>query len=451
MNTAVIKKDWIGQVVDGRFLLLEWIGGTEQASIFRTELQGPQTRRAAIRLIPAGNEDAHAQLDSCARMAALSHPHLMPIFRFGQCRIDGIQLLYIVTEYAEESLAQIIPERPLSTDEAREMLLPVVEVLSYLHGQGIFYRRLKPSNVMVVENQLKLPVDDLCYPAGSRNQPAHPSIYDAPETAAGSIHPIADVWSLGVTLVEALTQRPPLWDRSSHSDATISALLPRPFAEIARGCLRYDPGTRFTLRDIKALLDPAAPIPQSKTLAPAAPPAEVASWSNDDRKSASPKRRFVIIAASVITCLAAIVFLFTRPHQSQPSQPAQAQLPAPVAVPAAPSATPASQARPSSAASSKGEVAQPVMPDVSPSAMRTIHGKFSVKLRVAVDATGAVSNAKFDSRGPSQYFADRALEAVRHWKFEPAQANGHPVESVWTLRFEFRRSGTDITPVEVTP
>ena len=98
-----------------------------------------------------------------------------------------------------------------------------------------------------------------------------------------------------------------------------------------------------------------------------------------------------------------------------------------------------------------GEVAERVMPDVLPRAIRTIRGKIDVRVRVNVDPTGAVSTARFDSRGPSRYFADKALQAAQKWRFKPAQVDGQDVVSVWTLRFEFRRSGTDVTPLELTP
>jgi TonB family protein len=91
------------------------------------------------------------------------------------------------------------------------------------------------------------------------------------------------------------------------------------------------------------------------------------------------------------------------------------------------------------------------MPDLLPGAVASIHGQVNVKVRVAVDATGAVSNASLDSPGPSKYFANAALEAARRWRFKAAQARGQAVASVWMLQFQFKQSGTDVMPVEVTP
>ena len=89
------------------------------------------------------------------------------------------------------------------------------------------------------------------------------------------------------------------------------------------------------------------------------------------------------------------------------------------------------------------------MPDDRIHADRTIRGKVAVRVRVAVDREGNVSDASYDMPGPSRYFANIALEAARKWRFSPPQVNGSPAPSVWILRFDFRRGRTDVNPVEV--
>jgi TonB family protein len=81
----------------------------------------------------------------------------------------------------------------------------------------------------------------------------------------------------------------------------------------------------------------------------------------------------------------------------------------------------------------------------------TIQGKVEVRIRVTVDPSGDVSNAAFDSPGVSKYFAKLALQAARNWRFKSAQIDNQAVSSVWILRFRFRKTGTDVTPVEASP
>src|SRR5947207_12334303 len=205
MNTVVTRSDWVGRLIDGRFPLLEWLGNSEQAGVFRTELKGPQPQRAVIRLMPANAENAEKCLRDWASAAKLSHPHLMRIFESGRTPVGGVELLYVVAEYADESLAQVLPERPLSADETREMLIPLVDALSYLHGQGMVHGHIKPSNVLVAGDRLKLPVENVQAAGRGAKPSAQLSIYDAPEIASGELSPAADLWSLGIILVESLT------------------------------------------------------------------------------------------------------------------------------------------------------------------------------------------------------------------------------------------------------
>jgi TonB family protein len=445
MNTAVIRNGWTGRTIDGRFPLRECLGDTGVEFLFRTELETTPSKRAVIRLIRADAEGAAARVEAWAAASKLSHPHLMRIFQRGRGEIDAVALFYVVTEFAEESLSEVIPERPLTPDETRELLGPILDALSYLHGNGVTYGHIKPSNILVVDNQLKLPVDNL--PGTSSKASPESGIYDAPETAAGTMSPASDVWSLGVTLVEALTQHPPSLDRSRTSDPAVPESLPQPFANIARGCLRADVGKRLTLTAIRAALDPARPAPvrldevEKARIHPVSKPAELAS-----RPIASRSRAPLLIAGLAVI-VAVIVFLIAHSRRPQAPSPSTSTEPAPN--PAPPPAAPSAPA--STGSTSKGEVTERVSPDIPESATRTIHGKIDVVVRVAVDANGAVSDASFVSPGHSKYFADRALSAARNWKFRPPQVKGEAAASVWNLHFQFRRNGTDINAREVTP
>jgi TonB family protein len=460
MNTAVIQRDWAGSVIDGRFRLLDWLGGSEGGGVFLTELED-QSRKAAIKLIPADDVDGEARIAGWAAAAGLSHPHLMRVYHTGRCQIGNTGLLFVVTEHAEEVLSEILPVRPLTPGEAREMLDPILDALFYLHGKGFVHGHLKPSNIMVVDNELKLSSDGLRV-TGERAARLQPlAVYDAPECAGGKISPAADVWSFGVTLVEALAQQPPVWDRLGDSEPVVPRSVPQPFSDIAEECLRLDPARRCTLSYVKLLLDPARflPGPGRKTV-----------------KEVPPKRRMIFVTAAVLVLVALVAAMLVRSHkaaQRNLPQPSAAQS-TPAAQPqAAPAITPAPPPSPAPAPAQsavpvpaqppvpapaaarggvvQGTVVERVMPNVAERASQTIEGKVVVAIRVAVDPSGNISNATFESQGPSKYFANLALQAARSWKFTPAQVGGQAVPSVWIVRFEFRRTGTEATPVEKTP
>jgi TonB family protein len=430
MNTAAIRSDWVGRVIDGRFPLLTWLGGSQWSGVFLTELQDSQ-QKASIKLIPANAPDAESHSAGWAAASTLSHPHLMRLFHTGSSEIDNIPFLYAVSEYSDENLAQILPERPLTSAEAREMLDPVLDALSYLHAKGFVQGHLKPSNILVVDNLVKLSSDSL-HLTGALARPMPEEIYSAPETASGSITAASDVWSLGVTLVEALTQHPPTWNRPSQGEPLLPESIPQPFADIARECLRVEPARRCTLGYIRLRLNPDSLLPELPSKPTESKPAR--------------HRLPILIVAALIVC-AAIVFSLMRTHSDRRSTAHQPSVPA--GEPENSSVVPAPE-RPKDAPL-KGAVAERVLPDAPQRALRTIHGTVDVKIRAKVDSAGNVSNAEIQSPGPSRYFANLALKAAQSWKFSPAQPDGHPVPSVWTLVFKFRQTGIDVTPVETAP
>jgi protein TonB len=142
-----------------------------------------------------------------------------------------------------------------------------------------------------------------------------------------------------------------------------------------------------------------------------------------------------------------------QPAAKETSQPAAAApSPASLRTETKPAADASSSAASSSATGSgKGEVLDQILPDVPEKALATISGKVRVSVRAHVDAAGNVSSAEFESPGPSKYFADAALKAVRRWEFTSPEAAGRSVPSEWLVRFEFTPSGVKAFPQQITP
>jgi len=246
-----------GQVIDNRFRLRQYLGGADDSAVFLTQLDNPQSQRAAIKFIPAG-PNADLQLSLWRRVKQLEHPNLLRIFETGRWRLQNRDRLYVVMEYAEENLSQILPQRSLTESEVRDMLGPVLDALVFLHGKGLVHSRIKPSNILATADQLKLSTDAL-FPIGeSRKSSSRFDVHDAPETAASPLTPAADVWSLGLTLVETLTQHVPALQPGSQADPIVPDILPQPLLDIARHALRRDPRRRWTIPEIAARLNPVA-------------------------------------------------------------------------------------------------------------------------------------------------------------------------------------------------
>jgi hypothetical protein len=80
MNAAAVSTNWIGQVIDSRFTLLQWLGSSAQSDVFLTELQGPGSQKVAIKLIQADADGPNVYLSHWKVATTLSHPQLVRLF-----------------------------------------------------------------------------------------------------------------------------------------------------------------------------------------------------------------------------------------------------------------------------------------------------------------------------------------------------------------------------------
>lgn len=460
--TPVSWKQWEGQVVDLYFPLHRYLGGTARSAVYLTQYGDPEPRNAAIKLVlpDSPESDPTAQWQ---RVAQLCHPNLLRLIRIGRCQLNQLSLSYAVTEYADENLAEVLAERPLTPAEVREMLKPLLDALAYLHREGLVHGHLKPSNIMAVGDRVKLSVDGITQVGESGIAQPAPGPYDPPEFQERGCSPVGDVWSFGVTLVEALTRQLPSPSVAKQEPTLPEGIFPE-FLPIVRACLRVDPRRRASVAQILELFNHpgGAPVVGPQQILTVPP-------------KTSPRR----LIGTVVACTAgvALAAIFVAPrllHRSDanaqvqpatevsasravtpPVETSQPPKPTPFAPPPAvekkkaadpasapvttmPAAAPAPSVPP---ATLPGQVVHQVLPDVPDYARRTIRGAVKIHVRATVDDSGHVTDAKVESQN-SKYFAKLALEAARQWQFE-----GSPGD--WSLRFEFTPGGTTVHPSRV--
>ncbi len=444
VRIAEFSAQWEGRTIDGVFPLRQFLGSGENSAVFLTSYQ---ERPAAIKLLHVEPGKADAQLAQWRAAAKLSHPNLMRMYRMGQCELDALPLVFVVMEYAEEDLSQVLPHRSLTPEETREMLAPTLGALDYLHKQGFVHAHLRPSNIMAVDDCLKLSSDGLSR-AGTKDELTS-SPYDPPERLSGVVSPAGDAWSLGMTLIEVLTGRRPTSDTRPPAD------LPEPFSTIVRHSLERDARERWTIPQIsKYLADPEG------ATAISAEPAR--------RKRIAPTSVLILLALVVVVVAGVVIRQMDAPPSSTTTStstapvPPQAQTeplkPEPVKpektaqreepAPPAETAKPVRDAVPS--VDDAGAPGQP-MPEVMEKARSTIRGKVKVSVRVDVDPTGAVTDTKIEGTGGGRYFSDLAMKTVRQWKFEPVKVNGSQTGQRWRVRFEFQKSGTTVQRQRLSP
>ncbi|WP_280366551.1 tetratricopeptide repeat protein [Nocardia abscessus] len=153
--------------------------------------------------------DAEAQAVAMAErqfLAEVAHPSIVKIYNFVEhTGADGTPVGYIVMEYVGgRSLRDILDacERPkrMPVTEAIAYLLEILPALEYLHSTGLTYNDLKPDNIMVTEDQVKL--IDLGAVATIE---AYGNLYgtrgfQAPEIARTGPTVASDIYTVGRTL-----------------------------------------------------------------------------------------------------------------------------------------------------------------------------------------------------------------------------------------------------------
>jgi TonB family protein len=315
---------------------------------------------------------------------------------------------------------------------------------------------IQPSNILAVGDQVKVSSDALRALSDKNLGAGATSAYDPPEATTGTVSKPGDSWQVGMTVIEVLTQRLPVWDRAQTSAPEVPEAVPEPFRDIAEGCLQVNAGKRWTVGQILGrlgaerqgtkMVEPVRPGPTSvqpdaQTEKAASPPA-VLSRAISSRQNESAKRRYLLLL--VVAVVVALVLFARRKSSSAPSedQSTQAQQASTQQEP-----TPGSGGNGNAASNSdnSAEIIKRVIPEVSPEARRTIQGKIKVRVEVKVDNAGNVEKAILGSGRVSKYFSRIALEAAREWKFSPASGVGQGRE--WRLEFAFSTAKTEASAV----
>ncbi|HVB05534.1 MAG TPA: serine/threonine-protein kinase [Acidimicrobiales bacterium] len=142
-------------------------------------------------------------------LASFSHPHLVRLYDAGESEGRA----FIVMELIEgETLAAALLRGPLPSDHVARVGDAVARALAYAHGKGVIHRDVKPSNILIGEDDgvwladfgvaRLLDTTGLTATGHAIGTPA----YLAPEQVEGSaVGPPADVYALGLVLYEALT------------------------------------------------------------------------------------------------------------------------------------------------------------------------------------------------------------------------------------------------------
>ncbi len=247
--------------------------------------------------------DARERFIREARTAAkLTHPHIVPLYSFGQA---GDTLYYIMGFVEGESLEDLLKRSgTLAASQARRILAELADALEYAHSNGVVHRDIKPDNILIDRASGRAILTDFGI---AKVESAGMTItrtgiivgtplYMSPEQAAGDreVDGRADIYSLGVIGYRMLTGRLPfegtsiqdLFVKHATQDPTpidtFDGRISRELASAVMRCLRKEPSQRWPAaaafqRALIAEPDLGAPTPR-RGQARFAPPAAWRGW-----------------------------------------------------------------------------------------------------------------------------------------------------------------------------
>ncbi|GAA2556137.1 hypothetical protein GCM10010435_28470 [Winogradskya consettensis] len=212
-----------------------------------------------------------------ARAAAgLQHPHIVEIYDYGE--VPGLPgelpVPYVVMELVEgRTLTEVLADGPLPWHAAVRICAQVAAALAAAHASNIVHRDVKPGNIMVTSDGIKLVDFGISAAVGSADETGGELLgtpaYLAPERLdGGPVRPATDVYGLGLLLYRALAGRMP-WQATTvtemvraHLNAEPAPLpaingLPRVVTDVLRRCLAKLPGDRPTADEVAQTLGEA--------------------------------------------------------------------------------------------------------------------------------------------------------------------------------------------------
>ena len=281
-------------------------------------------RRVALKFLPpqwSHDESAKQRFIREAQAAsATDHPNICTIHDIGTAA-DG-QLFIVMARYEGETLKTRLERGRLPVDEAVDIAAQVAEGLAKAHSQGVIHRDVKPGNLMVTADGVRILDFGLAKFADARlkltleGSTIGTIAYMSPEQTRGEeADARSDVWAVGVVLYEMLTGELPF--KGGYPEAISHAIrndtpapmratvpeVPAALEQLVFRALHKDPAIRVpSARDFARALrlmqgrslpldlrtEPLPPVEASRVPAPAA-----SRW----------RVRYVMVAASLVAAI----------------------------------------------------------------------------------------------------------------------------------------------------
>jgi serine/threonine protein kinase len=259
----------IGNVIGGRYRIDDLLGQGGMSAVYKGF--DPNLKRVvAVKVIHPHLADDPAFImrfeDEAAAVAQLHHPNIIQVHDFNH----DDDLYFMVQEFVPgETLQQLLRRLSeagelLPLEEAIKYTVDICEATDYAHKRGMIHRDIKPANIMLNVNGNAVLMDfGIVKITGAATHTATGAVvgtalYMSPELIRGEVPDArADIYSLGVTLFEMVSGRPPF-----EADSAMSLMMmhmrdpvpnmhhlrpdaPEDLIAVITKALAKDPGDRY--------------------------------------------------------------------------------------------------------------------------------------------------------------------------------------------------------------
>ncbi|MGE6378186.1 Stk1 family PASTA domain-containing Ser/Thr kinase [Peribacillus muralis] len=217
----------IGRRINGRYKLIEMVGGGGMANVYlaRDMILDRDVALKILRMDFNNDEEFIKRFNREAQSAtSLAHPNIVSIYDVGE--EDAIY--YIVMEYVDGfTLKQYIQKYyPIPVEKALDIMKQITAAISHAHHNGIIHRDIKPQNILIdKEGTVKITDFGIALALSATNITQTNAVlgsvhYLSPEQARGGMaNKKSDIYSLGIVMFELLTGRLPFSGESAVSIA----------------------------------------------------------------------------------------------------------------------------------------------------------------------------------------------------------------------------------------
>ena len=270
----------------GPYEILSAIGAGGMGEVYKARDRRLH-RTVAIKVLPehiAGRADLRARFEREAlTVASLNHPHICVLYDIGNS--DGVGG-YMVMEFLEgETLAARIQKGALPLDQALTFAIQITDALDRAHQSGVTHRDVKPQNIMLTRDGVKIldfglaksapftrvgPEEETVTEAITAAHTAPGTVlgtvdYMSPEQAEGrNLDDRSDVFSAGIVIYEMIAGSRPFQGSSTLS--VLSSILrdqpvpldqkvegvPAEVSDLVARCLQKQKGNRCSAAEVSS-------------------------------------------------------------------------------------------------------------------------------------------------------------------------------------------------------